>query len=51
MLKNLSKKYSLGIISDTPLYKLKEFYIFEPVLREVTYLAKCFDKLICDLAT
>jgi glycosyltransferase involved in cell wall biosynthesis len=45
MLKNLSKEHSLAIISDTPLYKLKEFYVFEPVLREVTYLAKCFDKI------
>ena len=45
MPKYLSEKPVLAIISDTVMYRGKNIYVFEPVLREVNSFADLFSKI------
>ena len=46
MSQDISRKPVLAIISDTSLYIREKTFIFEPVLREVSYFSKLFNNII-----
>jgi len=46
MSQDISKKPVLAIISDTSMYRREEAFIFEPVLREISYFSGLFNNII-----